>query len=1211
MREFYQEQLDYIFFLYSLVLLILAVICFLMRKEEKQTLPWEWLGMFGITASLVQWLDLLAISITDRPWFYLLRACLSIFAFSFLTEFGRAGLVNLRGKGPGRWIFGPLLGLTLLGALVGNTGLKAATHYVLCFWGGLGAAIMLYLAAKSPKVKVGNWLIPLSISLAIYAITEGVIVNEAAFFPANLLNDVNFFRLLGFPIQLLQTICALAMSVTVAVWFAKSAYLPANVEEDEVFLYRLRPKYTLRTALTITAIVPIGWFITDIAGHYSGHVVASYRLTIIFAIQALCIATIFLFITWYSNNESAVHTTALQFAAVRLSNQKRLRNIAATLGEGVYVSDEQGKVAFMNPAAERLLGWSEEELLGRSMHETIHYRQDGNLVNPEDCLVVNTVLMGGTCSGDDSFFVRKDGMTFPVSYISTPLIEHDVIVGSVTAFQDITERKQAQEAMQAQQVRLQEQQLQLQLQLRYASSLYSLAEIIAVNEDTKAILTSMIDIVAETLAIDHAIIYEVNLEQGSANKLYSWVRTDTSENTWNQDGIEFKNFPESVKYLQKNKDFLQSHYDEINPIFLQEGSAEFCHQRRNIKSLLWYPFKATPGQIYLLAFNTVTTRRTWLPNELEFIKTVANQVATAIQKVQLLEERRQAEQEIWEEKERAQVTLHSIGDAVITTDPEGKIVFLNPVAEQLTGWTNAEAQGLFLTVVFNIIDETTGISADNPVEKCIAAGCVVGLSNHTVLLNRDGCRYAIEDSAAPIKNRQGELIGAVLVFHDVSEKRNLLQQMIHQAHHDPLTERPNRILFNDRLNIALANARRSKENLAVMFLDLDRFKLVNDMLGHAMGDRLLKEVASRLSTCMRETDTIARLGGDEFTLLLPHITRQEDIDVIANKILQVFQKPWVIDGYEFHITASIGIALYPDDGEDTATLMKHADTAMYRAKEKGRNNFQFFTKSMNEKIIERMTLENSLHYALEREEFTLYYQPQVNIDSGRTIGMEALIRWNHPQRGLVLPTEFIPLTEETGLIIPIGEWVLHTACNQNKIWQQQGYPPIRVKVNLSAYQFRQSNLVETVTKVLQETHLDPYWLELEITESVAVQDIDFTIRVLYELRAMGIRVAIDDFGTGYSSLNYLKRFPINTLKIDRSFVRDIVNNQADAAIVSSMIVLAQNLGLNVIAEGVETLDQLNFLRERNCLEMQGYYFSKPVPATQFELLLTRELPIMG
>lgn len=569
-------------------------------------------------------------------------------------------------------------------------------------------------------------------------------------------------------------------------------------------------------------------------------------------------------------------------------------------------------------------------------------------------------------------------------------------------------------------------------------------------------------------------------------------------------------------------------------------------------------------------------------------------------------ERKKAEQAIWEEKERAQVTLKSIGDGVITTDSKGRVDFLNPVAEGLTGWTSSEARGKPLMEVFRLIDEKTGAAADSPVETCLRESRVIKMQSNCLLVHKDGYKFAIEDSAAPIRNREGDIIGAVLVFHNVTEKRSILQQLVHRAYHDPLTELPNRILFDERLKSSLTYAARNNGMLAVFMLDLDQFKVINDTLGHAMGDKLLKEVALRLKGLIKESHTLARLGGDEFIILLPAVSSLEKVARRARKILEGFHHPWIIEDNEFHITASIGIAIYPNDGSDAETLIKHADTAMYRAKEQGRNNYQLFAPEMNERVTERLAMENSLHKALKKKELTVYYQPQVNTQTGKIVGMEALVRWRHPEKGMISPADFISLAEDTGLIIPIGEWVLRTACAQNKAWQDLGYPPAVITVNISARQFQQGDLVKKVSEILEETCLDPAWLELEITESVAMQDVDFSIQVLKQLRSKGIKIAIDDFGTGYSSLYCIKQFPINTLKIDRTFVKDVNNNKEDAAIVSTVVVLAKNLNLNIVAEGVETEEQLSFFKGLECYNVQGFLFSKPIPPKELERLLKNQ-----
>ncbi|HZW23490.1 EAL domain-containing protein [Noviherbaspirillum sp.] len=437
-------------------------------------------------------------------------------------------------------------------------------------------------------------------------------------------------------------------------------------------------------------------------------------------------------------------------------------------------------------------------------------------------------------------------------------------------------------------------------------------------------------------------------------------------------------------------------------------------------------------------------------------------------------------------------------------------------------------------------------------------------------------------------------------------RREYARQLEYHAGHDILTGLPNRALLQDRLNQAIAYAARYCYSLWVLFLDLDRFKFVNDSLGHKAGDAVLKTVAARLQAAVRETDTVARLGGDEFVLVLPERIDESLATSVVQRIMDAVAEPLVVEGHEFFLGCSIGVAAYPADGEDPETLIKNADIAMYRAKESGRNNFQFYTAAMNERLLERLRIEGDLRNALERGEFVLHYQPQIDLDTGRTVGMEALIRWLHPALGLIPPLRFIGLAEETGLIVPIGEWVLRTACAQAVAWQRVGLGKLRVGVNLSARQFAQHDLVQAIASALHDTGLAPHQLELELTESLVMTDVERAIGVLAELKALGVLLSLDDFGTGHSSLSYLKRLPIDALKIDQSFVRDITQTPDDAAIVASIISLAHNLRRHVIAEGVETYEQLRYLQDHGCKEMQGYYFSKPVPAEMFEQLLRQD-----
>ena len=461
----------------------------------------------------------------------------------------------------------------------------------------------------------------------------------------------------------------------------------------------------------------------------------------------------------------------------------------------------------------------------------------------------------------------------------------------------------------------------------------------------------------------------------------------------------------------------------------------------------------------------------------------------------------------------------------------------------------------------------------------------------------------ISVNGRPVFDEQGNFRGYRGTGRDITEQKRVEEQIRHMAHHDALTGLPNRVLLHDRIGQAIAQAQRNRRVATLLFIDLDRFKNVNDSLGHQVGDGLLRTVAERLVACTRRTDTVARIGGDEFVVVLTDLNQAEDAGPVAQKVLAALSQPASIQGHELRVTPSVGICAYPHDGEDVETLMRNADTAMYHAKEMGRNNYQFFTQQMNIAAQQRLQLENDLRHALEREEFTLYYQPQIELKTGDICGFEALIRWPHPQRGMVAPLQFIPLAEETGLITSIGEWVLRQACAQTRAWQSLGYPELRVSVNCSAQQFRREGIVETVARSLQQAGLPAASLELEITESVIIEHAEQVLVRFRALDEMGVELAIDDFGTGYSSLSYLKRFPVQKLKIDQSFVRDIGSDPDDAAIVSAIIAMAHSLGLKVVAEGVETAEQLAFLKSLGCDGAQGYYFSRPVPAEEVVKLL--------
>ena len=571
-------------------------------------------------------------------------------------------------------------------------------------------------------------------------------------------------------------------------------------------------------------------------------------------------------------------------------------------------------------------------------------------------------------------------------------------------------------------------------------------------------------------------------------------------------------------------------------------------------------------------------------------------------------ERKIMEEALFVEKQRAQVTLSCIGDGVVCADILGNITFLNLVAEKTTGWSLQEAIGRPLVEVFRTRDSTSGEPTETTAAVAILQIRAMNLPSSCVLIRRDGITIPIEESIAAIHNREGQAIGVVIVFRDVSAVRAMALQIAHSAQHDFLTGLPNRMLLNDRIGQAIIMAQRRMSQVAVLVLDLDGFKHINDSLGHPIGDKLLQSVAKCLVHCVRDAGTVSRQGGDEFVVLLSELQEPEAAAAMATRILAAVAKAHSIDEHELHITTSIGVSAYPEDGLNAETLIKNADTAMYQAKENGRQRFRFFKPAMNARAVERQSIEESLRRALERHELTLHYQPKICLETRAIVGAEALIRWVHPTRGPLPPAQFIPIAEDCGLILAIGNWVLRDACKQAQAWVDAGHSAITMAVNVSAVEFGNERFLDGLFDILAETHLDPGSLELELTESVLMKRVESTALILRTLRTRGIQVAVDDFGMGYSSLSYLRKFPIDALKVDQSFVRQITTGGDDAALVTAVISMARSLKLRVIAEGVETQAELDFLQAHQCDEAQGYYFSKPVPAQQFVSLLTRGIP---
>lgn len=547
---------------------------------------------------------------------------------------------------------------------------------------------------------------------------------------------------------------------------------------------------------------------------------------------------------------------------------------------------------------------------------------------------------------------------------------------------------------------------------------------------------------------------------------------------------------------------------------------------------------------------------------------------------------------------RVRAVVDSVDQGILVINEGGIIESFNPAAERIFGYTALDAIGKYIA---SLIPETCGGAQANNYRDGEPAA-IVGVECEVTGLRKDGSCFPVALRMSEMRLEERRLfIGTV---RDITERKAAEQRILHLATHDVLTNLPNRALLHDRINQAIAQAYRSGSCIAVIFIDLDKFKIVNDSLGHDTGDLLLQAVATKLAMSLREADTVARQGGDEFIIVVPGLGHPEDAAVIAQKLLASLSEPFVVKTYELHTGASIGISIYPHDGEDVATLMKNSDTAMYHAKESGRNNYQFFAAQMNVVAAERLLLETNLRHALERNEFLLYYQPIVLCGSGEVVGAEALLRWQQPELGWISPAKFIPVAEDTGLIGPLGEWVFKTACLQVRRWLDAGYAMPYVAINLSTRQFRQRNLLQMIARIMSDAGVEPQHIEIEITESLLMERTEETISKLQALSDMGIRISIDDFGTGYSSLSYLKRFPIDKLKIDQSFVRDVATDPDDAAIVVAIIAMAHSLDMKVVAEGVETPEQYAFLRGHGCDECQGYYFSKPLPAQD----VTKQLP---
>jgi diguanylate cyclase (GGDEF)-like protein/PAS domain S-box-containing protein len=585
------------------------------------------------------------------------------------------------------------------------------------------------------------------------------------------------------------------------------------------------------------------------------------------------------------------------------------------------------------------------------------------------------------------------------------------------------------------------------------------------------------------------------------------------------------------------------------------------------------------------------------PGFLRVLRVVGAEIGHFYQRALSIERLRESEERFSSTMELAAIGIAHVGEG-------GRFLYVNPQLCEMLNYTEEELLGLSVKQISHAGD----VSATDDLGEKLRIGAIKSFKLEKRYLRKDGSPVWVGLTIAAKRDRFGRHLYDVSVIEDISARKGAEERIQYLASHDGLTGLPNRAMFAQLLNLAVETARRYDRRFAVLFIDLDRFKVINDTLGHEAGDVLLREMAARLRECLRASDVVARLGGDEFVVLVQEVSEPGQVAAIARNILAEVMKPIVILGQECRVTASIGICMHPEEGQDDQSVMKHADMAMYAAKEEGKNTYQFYSSAMHAHSIERLTLETNLRRALEQKELHLHYQAKVDFKDGSITGVEALLRWDNPTLGAVSPTQFIPVAEETGLIVPIGKWVLRTACEQNVAWLREGLPPVRMSVNLSMRQLNDEGLTREIETVLRETGMSPDLLELEVTESMIMHNAERAVRILTAIKALGVRLAIDDFGTGYSSLAHLKRFPIDTLKVDRSFIREIPKDTEDRAIAEAIIAMGKTLSLTVVAEGVETPEQQAFLSERACDEMQGYYFSTPVPPEEFAALLRTHRP---
>ncbi len=861
-------------------------------------------------------------------------------------------------------------------------------------------------------------------------------------------------------------------------------------------------------------------------------------------------------------------------------SEDRFRTLVEWAPEAIAVH-RAGILLYANPTLVKLIGVSSiYDAIGKSIFDFIH---------PDSHQTVLERIAKYSATSPPPFkaeiqLLKIDGSAPDVVIQSTSII-YDGAPAIQVSVRDITESKKDKSA--------------LQRQLRFTHALNLIAKCVVENNDAPRILDKTMHVVSETLKTDRARINDIDFDKHQIIRLSECLNPLHPEIVPSKEVYPLDTFSNGANELRKTRRHITSQKDAINPILISDGSGDLLHNQMMIQSVLWYPFAFRENGYYLLALNQIYSKREWVSEELDFLDGASQLVSVALEKIRLLEEQKSTERDL-----RVSATAFEAQEGMLITDSERKIIRINSAFTRITGYSAEEVIGKdphvlssghhdasFYANFWKSVDDTGSWKGE--------------------IWNRrkSGEIFPEYLTIAAVKSAEGIITNYVATFSDISASKAAAKEIETLAFFDPLTGLPNRRMLIDRLQHALASSSRNHKDCALLFIDLDHFKNINDTLGHHIGDLLLQQVAQRLTDCIREGDTVARVGGDEFVVMLEELSKSDiesaaQAEAVGEKILSALSEPYKLAEHEYRITPSIGATMFKGHQQSKNELLKQADIAMYQAKRAGRNTLRFFDPEMQKSIDARATLEKELHAAITQQQFQLHYQMQVD-STRRVIGAEALIRWIHPTRGVVSPLQFIPLAEETGLIIPMGNWVLETACAQIRSWQTNDLArDLVLAVNVSAPQFCHADFISQVSTAVEKNGIRPEQLKLELTESMLVKNIEETIDKMIELKKIGVRFSLDDFGTGYSSLQYLKRLPLDQLKIDQSFVRDLESDESDRAIVRTIIAMAQSLNLEVIAEGVETEYQRNQLFNKGCSHFQGYLFGKPVPIAQFDAALS-------